>query len=40
MWDPALRVAESMGWNEGDEVQVHVGGKDVLRISKEHPAQS
>ena len=28
------RVAEAMGWNEGDEVQVHVAGRDVLRLSK------
>ncbi|MEE9173629.1 MAG: AbrB/MazE/SpoVT family DNA-binding domain-containing protein [Thermoplasmata archaeon] len=28
------RVAEAMGWSEGDEVQVQVAGRDVLRISK------
>jgi AbrB family looped-hinge helix DNA binding protein len=27
------RVAEAMGWNEGDEVQVQVGGRDVLRLT-------
>ncbi len=26
------RVAEAMGWNEGDEVQV--AGRDVLRLSR------
>ena len=28
------RVTEAMGWDEGDEIQVRVAGKDVLRISK------
>ncbi len=28
------RVAEAMDWKEGDEVQVRIAGKDVLRISK------
>ncbi len=28
------RVAEAMGWNEGDEVQVQVAGRDVLRLSR------
>ncbi len=28
------RVAEAMGWNEGDEVQVQVAGRDVLRLTK------
>ena len=28
------RVAEAMGWNEGDELQVQVAGRDVLRLSK------
>lgn len=28
------RVAEAMGWDEGNEVQVQVAGRDVLRISK------
>ena len=28
------RVAEAMGWDEGDEVQVQVAGRDALRISK------
>ena len=28
------RVAEAMGWGEGDEVQVRVAGRDVLRLSK------
>ncbi len=27
-------VAEAMGWYEGDELQVQVAGRDVLRISK------
>ncbi|MEE9174064.1 MAG: AbrB/MazE/SpoVT family DNA-binding domain-containing protein [Thermoplasmata archaeon] len=26
------RVAEAMGWKEGDEVQVRVAGRDVLRL--------
>ncbi len=29
------RVAEAMGWREGDEVQVHVAGRDILRLSKD-----
>ncbi len=28
------RVAEAMGWDEGDEIQVQVAGRDVLRLSK------
>ncbi len=28
------RVAEAMGWNEGDELEVRVAGRDVLRLSK------
>lgn len=28
------RVADAMGWEEGDDIEVKVGGKDVLRISK------
>ncbi len=28
------RVAEAMGWNEGDELQVRIAGRDVLRMSK------
>ncbi len=28
------RVAEAMGWSEGDELQVQVAGRDALRISK------
>ncbi len=28
------RVAAAMGWNEGDEVQVQIVGRDVLRLSK------
>ena len=28
------RIGEAMGWNEGDEMQVQVAGKDVLRVSK------
>ncbi len=31
------RVAEAMGWNEGDEVQVQIAGRDVLRLSKGGP---
>ncbi len=34
MWAPALRVAEAMGWNEGDDIQVQIAGRDVLRLSK------
>lgn len=29
------RVAEARGWDEGDEVQVKVAGRDVLRLSKD-----
>ncbi len=29
------RVAEAMGWNEGDEVQVQISGWGVLRLSKD-----
>ncbi len=29
------RVAEAMGWKEGDELQVQVAGRDVLRLSKD-----
>ena len=28
------RVAEAMGWNEGDEVKVQIAGRDVLHLSK------
>ena len=28
------RVAEAMGWNEGDEIQVQIAGRDVLRLSR------
>ncbi len=28
------RVAEAMGWSEGDEVQVQVAGRNVLRLFK------
>ncbi len=28
------RVAEAMGWNEGDDVQIQIAGRDVLRLSK------
>ncbi len=28
------RVAGAMSWSEGDEVQVQVAGRDVLRLSK------
>ena len=31
------RVAEAMGWNEGDELQIQVAGRDVLRLSKGGP---
>ena len=27
------RVAEAMGWNEGDEVKVQIAGRDALRLS-------
>ncbi len=26
------RVAEAMGWDEGDEVQVQIAGRGVLRL--------
>ena len=28
------RVAEARAWNEGDEVQVQIARRDVLRLSK------
>ncbi len=28
------RVAEAMGWDEGDEVNVQIAGQDVLRLTK------
>ena len=27
-------VAEAMGWSEGDELNVQIAGRDVLRLSK------
>ncbi|MCJ2532133.1 MAG: AbrB/MazE/SpoVT family DNA-binding domain-containing protein [Candidatus Thermoplasmatota archaeon] len=29
------RVAEAMGWSEGDDIQVQIAGRDVLRLSKD-----
>ena len=28
------RVAEAMGWNEGDEIGIQIAGRDALGLSK------